>query len=625
MCGLAGLASTRGERIDADLLARMSQALHHRGPDDHGQWISADGTHGLAHRRLTIDDLSPAGHHPMADSQGLAQGVINREIYNHRELRRELEAHGRTFASHSDTEVILEAYLQWGDGFLARLQGMFAFALLDVRRRRLLLARDRAGEKPLFYSWRQGRLAFASELKAIMADPAFPRRMDRAALDSFFAYGYVPGAQCILQHASKLPPAHLMTLDLMGGEPQLSRYWRLPDPPGGEAVDEQALLDEFEALLADAVGRQLVADVPLGVLLSGGVDSSLVTALAAGRSARPLKTFTITFPGHANDEGPYARLVAQHFATEHTELVAEPASVALLPELVRQFDEPIADSSIIPTFMVSRLIRPHATVALGGDGGDELFGGYLSYPRYLRLEGLRRLLPRPARALLAGASERLLPLGMRGRNYLLAMAGGAGESFALGSAMFPRRARDQLVLPLAALPPGSAERAEGIKIAACQTARGLPAMHQAIDFATFLPDDILVKVDRASMLASLEVRAPFLDHRIIEFAFSKLPNRLRATAQAAKILPKRLARKLLPEQLDIERKQGFAPPLQEWFKGELGGFISEVLVDADPALYSRAGIASMLRGQARGQRYSDRLFALAIFELWRRTYQVALP
>jgi asparagine synthase (glutamine-hydrolysing) len=625
MCGIAGLASTRGERIDADLLARMNLAIHHRGPDDHGQWLSPDGTLGLAHRRLSIIDLSPAGHQPMADVHGHALVVFNGEIYNHHELRRELEALGHSFASHSDTEVILEAYLEWGDACIARLQGMFAFALHDVRRRRLLLARDRAGEKPLFYSWRQGRLAFASELKALMADAAFPRRMERAALDSYFAYGYVPGAQCILQHASKLPPAHYMTLELAGGEPVLARYWRLPDPPREGEIDEQALLDEFEALLGDAVGRQLMSDVPLGVMLSGGVDSSLVTALAARRSGRALKTFTISFPGRANDEGPYARLVAQHFATEHTELVAEPASVALIPELVRQFDEPIADSSIIPTFMVSRLIRPHATVALGGDGGDELFGGYLNYPRYLRLEGLRRLLPGPARSLIAYAGERLLPLGLRGRNYLLAMAGSAAEGFAYGSSMFPARARAHLVLPLGELRDGAVERAEGIKIAASQSARGLPAMHQAIDFATYLPDDILVKVDRASMLTSLEVRSPFLDHRIIEFAFAKVPNRLRATAQLAKILPKRLARKLLPAQLDIERKQGFAPPLQEWFKGELGGFISEVLGAADPALYSRSGIARMLRDQERGLRYSDRLFALTIFELWRRTYQVALP
>ena len=627
MCGLAGLASTRGGAIDGELLARMGEAIRHRGPDDHGKWLAPDRSVGLAHRRLSIIDLSPAGHQPMADLAGRAQLVFNGEIYNHLELRRELAARGHAFASHSDTEVILAAYLEWGDDCLARLHGMFAFALYDVVRRRLLLARDRAGEKPLFYLWREGRLAFASELKSLMADPAWPRRMDRAAMDSYFAYGYVPGAQCILAGAAKLPPAHRLTLELAGGEPRVERYWQLP-PPAAEAAgapDEQALLDEFEALLGDAVARQLMADVPLGVMLSGGIDSSLVTALASRRAACTLKTFTISFPGRANDEGPYARLVAGHFSTEHTELVAEPASTALLPELVRQFDEPIADSSIIPTFMVARLIRAQATVALGGDGGDELFGGYLTYPRYLRLEGVRGRLPAPLRRFIAAAGEQLLPLGLRGRNYLLALAGDAATGYAVGSALIPARARARLVLPLGGLSAGTAGRAEELKIAVSQAARGLPGMHQAVDLASWLPDDVLVKVDRASMLAGLEVRAPFLDHRLIEFAFARVPNRLRATAQAAKILPKRLARKLLPPALDLDRKQGFAPPLQEWFTGELGGFIGEVLSEADPALYSRPLIARMLNAQRLGLRYSDRLFALTVFELWRRTYQVALP
>ena len=430
MCGICGIVEASNRRVDGALLARMSETLRHRGPDDEGHWCATDARVGLAHRRLAIIDLSPAGHQPMSDEAGRLWVTYNGEIYNYRELREELRGRGHRFRTASDTEVLLAAYREWGTECPGHLDGMFAFALYDTAERRLFLARDRAGEKPLFVHHAAGRLAFASELKALMADPAFPRRLSPDALDYYLAYGYVPGELCILAGVRKLPPAHTLTYDLDTDETRLSRYWSLPEGPPPDRADARALAEELESLLLESVRRQLVADVPVGILLSGGIDSSLVTAAAARVSSNPPKTFTISFPGHgAFDEGPFARQVARHFGTEHTELAAEPEAVSLLPDLVRQFDEPVADSSMLPTFLVSRLIRPHATVALGGDGGDELFGGYPHYGWIQRQALIRKLVPRPLRGAAAAAAARL-PLGVRGRNHLLGLAGDARRGIA---------------------------------------------------------------------------------------------------------------------------------------------------------------------------------------------------
>ena len=372
MCGIVGIVSNtpQAQRL---WLAIGRDAMTHRGPDDAGEWWSADGRVGLAHRRLAIIDLSLAGHQPMHDASGALTIIFNGEIYNFADLRNELVAKGHAFRSHSDTEVILAAYREWGTECLGRLNGMFAFALFDEGQQTVFLARDRAGEKPLFYSHLNGVLRFASELKALLADPASPRQIDPVALDCYLAMGYVPGDRCILQGFNKLPPAHALLFHLKTGHVKIWRYWQLPEL--GDAaqgpVDEAALLDELEALLEGAVRQQMVADVPLGVLLSGGVDSSLITAMAVRASSR-VQTFTVGFPGHGKlDETKHARLIARHFGTRHTELMAEDVSADLLPRLARQFDEPIVDSSMIPTFLVSQLVRQHCTVALGGDGGDE--------------------------------------------------------------------------------------------------------------------------------------------------------------------------------------------------------------------------------------------------------------
>ena len=619
MCGIAGVASARPVE-GRGRLERMRDVMRHRGPDDQGAWWSADGRVGLAHRRLSILDLSAAGHQPMADGTGRLWVVFNGEIYNFAELRGELRAAGHAFRSGTDTEVLLAAYRAWGEAFLGRLEGMFAFALYDGDARRVLLARDRAGENPLFYAHAAGTLRFASELKGLLADPELPRELEPEALEHYLAYGYVPGGRCILRGVRKLPPAQLAVFDLDGGGLEVRPYWRLPEPPRGEGADAEELLDELEALLSTSVRRQLVADVPVAVLLSGGLDSSLVTALAARASARPVRTFTATFPGAGVfDESGFARTVARHFGTEHTELPVEPASVDLLPVLAAQYDEPLADSSMVPTYLISRLVRTRATVALGGDGGDELFAGYGHYRMLLRQAQLRRVLPRTVRAGVAAAA-RALPAGVRGRNHLVGFAGGAASNLAHVNLYFDAPARRALLRPTGWAPP--AVPPEALRGGAWPAARTVLQQATATDFLTYLPDDILVKVDRASMLTSLEVRAPFLDPRVIEFAFGRVPDRLRATPRAGKVLLRRLARRVLPPELDLQRKRGFSLPLGRWFRGEWGRYVAGVLAEAPPGLFDPAAVRGLLELQRRGLANTNRLFALAIFELWRREYGV---
>jgi len=557
----------------------------------------------------------------MMDASGCLQIVFNGEIYNFQNLRRDLEGKGHRFGSASDTEVILAAYQQWGTDCVKYLNGMFAFALYDHSRQLVFVARDRAGEKPLFYRHSAGQFAFASELKTLMANPAMPRVLDQCALDYYLAAGYVPGQLCLLQGVRKLPPAHALTYEPGRDRLDVWGYWEVPPPAIDEATTTDDLLLELEALLRDAVKGQLMADVPIGILLSGGLDSSLVTAFAAEASSRPVKTFTISFPGHGTyDEAPHARLVAQHFATDHLELEAEPASVDLLPVLARQYDEPIGDSSMVPTYLVSRLVRQHATVALGGDGGDELFGGYPWYNELYRLESWRRRLPRPVRSVLAASAARVMPVGLAGRKFLLRL-GMPGPSSLGGVMLFDDWSR-RMLRGRTGLNGGAHEASWPLPF---QPGRSQLQTAQAVDLTTYLPDDILAKVDRASMLSSLEVRAPWLDYRIIEFAFRRVPDHLKATATARKILPRMLAARVLPPGLDLRRKQGFSVPIETWFRGEWGRYLSSVLTEADPALFDQRFIARLIRHQRRGYTTNgDRLFALAMFELWRREYRVAV-
>jgi asparagine synthase (glutamine-hydrolysing) len=624
MCGILGIASGTPVK-DRDLPLRMRDAMSHRGPDDAGIWWSPDARVCLAHRRLAVIDLSPAGHQPMSDARGELWLTFNGEIYNFLDLRQELEQRGHLFRSSTDTEVILAAYREWGSDCLRRFDGMFAFALYDSRPRRLFLVRDRAGEKPLFYHHAGGRLVFASELKALTTDSTLVRDLDRTALNFYLTYGYVPGQHCMLRDFRKLPQGHSMTFDLDSGALTVSRYWELPNAPQGPEVDNEGELSgELERLLAESVRRRLIADVPVGIMLSGGVDSSIVAALAARVSPKPVRTFTVSFPGASSyDEGPFAGLVARHLGAEHTELVAESGTVNLLPMLARQYDEPIADSSMLPTYLISKAIRQHATVALGGDGGDELFGGYPHYCWIQRQQQLGRFIPAMGRSLVSWTASRLLPLGLKGRNHLIGFSGGVDHSVAHANVLFDCQARRRLLA-------GSVNRSdhrpqdspESYKAALCRPNDTPLQQATSVDFMTYLVDDILVKVDRASMLASLEVRTPFLEPSVIEFAFGRLPDNLRATISERKVLLRRLAARLLPPELDLKRKQGFSIPLDAWLRGGWGDYVRSVLFEADPSLFNQDEIRRLWDAQQRGNSNAHRLFALVMFELWRREYKV---
>jgi asparagine synthase (glutamine-hydrolysing) len=624
MCGIVGIGSAT-QCLEPALVGAMRETLRHRGPDDAGTWQSADGQVCLGHRRLAVIDLSPGGHQPMVDGRGQLVVTFNGEIYNYRALRHDLEKRGHQFRTASDTEIILEAYRAWGSACLQQFNGMFAFCLYDAGRGCLFLARDRAGEKPLFYRHARGRLTFASELKALLADPDCPRRVDRRALDCYLAFGYVPGSLCILEGVHKLPAGHALSYDLRTGAQRVWPYWTLPERKAGPCPDRAALVDELDGLLLDAVRLRLAADVPVGIMLSGGIDSSLVTAMAARVSARPVKTFTISFPGHPrHDEACYARLVARHFGTEHVELPAAAVSVELLPELACQYDEPMADSSMVPTYLVSRLIRQHATVALGGDGADELFGGYPSYSWLRLLDRAHRVLPRAVRGLIGACAARFWPLGLRGRNYLLGLRHDIPYGVACAGLFFDSLSRRRLLAPLGRGGPGPDGAAEAYKVALCQPGQSVLQQGTAVDFKTYLADDILVKVDRASMLASLEVRAPWLDPRIIELAFARVPDELRATRRESKILPRSLAARLLPPQLDLRRKQGFVLPMDNWFRGPWGRYMESVLMADSRSWFNRDLVRRLLARQRRGYVNGHRLFSLTMFELWRHHYQVTV-
>lgn len=619
MCGVVGVCSSMSF-VERDWLAKGRDLMAHRGPDDAGEWWSEDGRVGLAHRRLSIIDLSPLGQQPMHLAKCGLSIVFNGEIYNHRDLRKELSLKGFVFHSHCDTEVLLAAYAAWGENCLPRLNGMFAFAIYDAKKQRLFLARDRAGEKPLFYHFQSGTICFASELKALLSNPEIPREVDIVALDCYLSMGYVPGKRCMLKGFNKLPPAHALTFNLSHGDLKTWSYWQLPEVATySEIIREPDLLEELEKLLEDSVKQQMIADVALGVLLSGGIDSSLVTAMAVRNSSK-VKTFNISFPGYGKyDETEHARLIANYFGTEHIELEANPASAELIPILARQFDEPIVDSSMLPTFLVCKLVRQHCTVALGGDGGDELFGGYKHYNRLLWMKKNFEVLSYPLRHLIATTAENFLPPGLKGRNWLQGLGTDLRSGVPQIALYFDSKLRKDLLPDL--FPEQKAEQIREMRIPASSD---ILQRATRMDFENYLAEDILVKVDRTSMLNSLEVRAPMLDYRIIEFAFKKVPSNLKAISTDKKILLKKLTQKLLPPEFDLQRKQGFSIPLANWLKkGEFRELFYDKLLSSN-CIFNRKVIKSLLQGQDAGLINSERIFALVLFELWRREYRVSL-
>jgi len=643
MCGFAGILTTKAVTSEelADTARRMIGPLAHRGPDDSGVWTNEDALVALGFRRLAILDLSPQGHQPMSSASGRFVIVFNGELYNFKDIRRELEQHGFRFRGHSDTEVILAAFEHWGvREAVGRFVGMFAIAVWDMDRRELSLLRDRIGKKPLYVYREPGLITFGSELKALLAGPSFDRSIDRQALASYLRYLYVPAPKSIFRHVVKLPPAHILTIsDASLPLPASEPYWSLREVAlrgitRPLTVTDTEAVDQLEVLLREAVGCRLYSDVPLGALLSGGIDSSTVVAMMQEASNRPVKTYTIGFREQEFDEAPHAARIARHLGTDHTELrlTGEDAQ-ALIPRLPEIFDEPLADPSQLPTLLVSQLARRHVTVALCGDGGDELFGGYNRY-----VYGTR-VLPRVNR----------VPRGVR-------------HGVAAGIGTVPATAWDRLHRCAAAVVPSMPNQRLGErihKLGTLMNAESVGGMYRSLlsawqrpeelvadcpaaedenerilngseppdlldrmmlaDQITYLPDDLLAKMDRASMAVSLEVRAPLLDHRVVEFSW-RLPASFKLRGSSGKWLLRQVLYRRVPKDLVERPKMGFSVPIDGWLRGPLRKWADDLLSrDAlDDSGLAPTAIVRAWRDLVDGRRPAGAaLWAVLMFQAWR--------
>lgn len=659
MCGFAGFLDLEAGRKSDPVatLRRMTDILVHRGPDDGGLWLDAETGIGLGHRRLSIIDLSPEGHQPMLSACGRFVIAFNGEVYNFQALRAELEQAGAApvWRGHSDTEIMLAAIVHWGlDAAVGKMVGMFAFALWDRAERMLHLVRDRLGEKPLYYGYANNCLLFGSELKALRAHPAWRGEIDREALTLFLRFGYVPCPHTIQQGAYKLEPGAILSLSVeslasgrdFSPSPEAHarwkprRYWSarravqagLADPL---RISPEEAVQGLDDLLRQSVAGQMVADVPLGAFLSGGIDSSTVVALMQAQSARPVKTFTIGFHEQGFNEAEYAMKVARHLGTEHTELYVSPEEArAVIPKLPELYDEPFGDSSQIPTFLVSQLARREVTVSLSGDGGDELFAGYNRYATAVDVWRRVGRLPLPVRRSLAwlltrlsaaqwdaclALPSRLLPAGQRQRlrgEWLLRAARNAGTA---SPAHFYQHLISQWKEP-AELVKGAREPASPVLESwAWEQLPDLTEAMTAVDLATYLPDDILVKVDRAAMGVSLESRIPLLDHRVVEFAW-RLPLEYKLRAGRGKWVLRQVLGRYVPENLFERRKMGFGVPIDSWLRGPLRDW-SEALLDAGrlerEGYLNPAPIRAAWREHLAGE--SDRsyyLWNVLMFQSW---------
>jgi asparagine synthase (glutamine-hydrolysing) len=622
VCGICGTLALDGGAADERAVRAMSAALVHRGPDSEG--VHADGPVALAARRLAIIDLAH-GDQPMANEDGSVTVVQNGELYEHRRLQGELEARGHRFATHCDTEVLPHLYEERGVRFAEGLRGMFAIAVWDARERRLVLARDPFGIKPLYYRVAGGVLSFASELKALVRQPGFSREIDLEALEAYLAFNSVPSPMSIYRDARKLPAGHVLIAQ--DGEVRVERYARPAPAPASSLRRERfgALADELRDRLRDSVRAHLEADVPVGVFLSGGIDSSILAALAAQESREPVRTFSIGFAERSFDELARARMVARRYGTDHHELILRPDAAALLPEIVAAFDEPFADSSALPTYAVSELAAGHVKVALSGEGGDELFGGYFTYvadelaPRVGRAAALARpLVDR------LPSSSRRVSLEYKAKRFVRAAALPPLERHHGWKEIFSAEARAAL------LEPGrraGADPLAGWRARYAETA-GAPrlARLQDVDLGTYLVDDLLVKTDRASMAHSLEVRVPFLDPVVAELALA-LPTRHKVLALAKKRLLRRAAAGLVPRAIVHGPKRGFSIPAAAWLRGDLQPFARDLL---SPETLRRDGffrpeaVTRLLDEHTSGREdHSRPLWGLLCFALWRQTVDAA--
>lgn len=623
MCGICGVWNYQtNELVDRDLVQRMTSTLAHRGPDDSGVYFEDTCGVGLGFRRLSIIDLSHAGCQPMSNEDGSVWIVFNGEIYNFLSLRTELKARAHTFRSSTDTETVIHEYEELGTDCLRNLNGMFAFAIWDANRQRLLMACDRVGKKPLYYLDDGQRLVFASELKAILADHSIPREVDYTALSEYLALGYVPAPRTIFRDIHKLPPGHIMVLEK--GKAVTRRYWDwLPAFSADFARSEEEWIEMLQALLQTVVSERLISDVPMGVLLSGGVDSSAVVAAMAELGHRPIRTFSIGFEDEECSELPYARLIAQRFGTEHHEETVQPGHVReLLPRLVLQFDEPFADYSALPTYFVSKMARQHVTVALSGDGGDEALAGYNRYAQMMCETGFDKMSLTLRQALMA-IPAKLLPSGRPGRRFAQRMR----VSFNQRYAFCMRGLSEEQICALIRRDVAVHLERDGNSCisAAMQNAGALDQVSrmQYADSVTYLPGDILVKVDRMSMANSLEIRSPFLDYRFLELV-ATIPSQLRLRGNRGKYIFRKAMRAWLPDEILERPKMGFGFPLRDWFRDSLAGYAMDVFTDPvvkTHGLIDPKSATRLVRMHQSGKwDLGVPLWTLLVLEVWRQNY-----
>ncbi|MGA8442441.1 MAG: asparagine synthase (glutamine-hydrolyzing) [Candidatus Sulfotelmatobacter sp.] len=621
MCGIAGMVGRPDEVVDAADVRRMCQTIVHRGPDDEG--VYTRGPVGLGMRRLSIIDLA-GGRQPIHNEDRTVWAVFNGEIYNFLELRQELEGRGHRFYTHSDTEIILHLYEEMGSYCVQRLRGMFAIALYDERRQLLLLARDRMGKKPLHYALHQGRLLFGSEIKTILAVHPELAKVNPEGLLQYFYFGYIPDPHTAFQGIHKLPAGHLM--EHCKGEVKIREYWDLPKYGTHPAMSEEECLQELERQLEEVVRIRLISDVPLGALLSGGVDSSIIVALMARVSSGPVKTFSIGFQAEQFNESEYARMVAERFGTDHHELVLDPNLEETLMYLSQKMEEPFGDSSMLPTYYVCRMARQHVTVALSGDGGDELFAGYDRYLVAMDRQKFDRL-PSWLGRIYRNAIHARLPVGMYGKNLAWNASLNARDRYLDGVSFFPALHRerglftDSFLQAAGRLPDPLQQWQRFYDDAPAND--GLSRLLY-LDTKTYLVADILTKVDRMSMASSLEVRVPMLDHKFVEWVTS-LPVEWKLRAGTRKHILKKLAERLgIPSSLLHRRKQGFQLPLVEWMRNDFKDQFLRVLLEPrtlQRGYFKPDAVRSLVNEHAMGRRNrSGLLWRMLVLELWHRNF-----
>jgi len=623
MCGIVGTLNygQSDAPVSPELIARMCSLILHRGPDDSGMYV--DGPVGLGMRRLSIIDVA-GGHQPLCNEDESIWLVYNGEIYNFKELQAELQSRGHQFRTRTDTEAVVHAYEEWGTACLGRFQGIFAFALWDARQRRLFIARDHLGVKPLYY-WDNGtKLVWGSEAKTILLDPEYERLPNLAALGSFLRYRFVPGPDTFFQGICKLPPGHYLFCEV-GSAPKVVQYWDVPCPVSAEAErPERAYAEELKERLQSSVRMQLVSEVPLGAFLSGGVDSASVVCLMSRLMNRPVQTFSVGFGGDpAVDELRYARQVAEHFGTDHHELVVQPASFDLLTEIIWHLDEPVADFAAIPTYLLARFAKQHVTVVLTGEGADELLAGYRKYYWGRQIDRFQRW-PTALQRMALATLEILPGIPNRRKQKLIRWARMTGRERILE--MMADISQDEmatLVAPEIAGTPGVELEAFAIPSdGEADGSDGLAAMLY-LDAKSSLADDLLVKVDKMTMAASLEARVPYLDYHLVEFAM-RIPASLKLKGSTGKYILRRAMADLLPPSIASRKKHVFQVPIGQWFRGDLRKYLTDVLGDRrtrERGYINSVALHQMLNAFWNGQTaFSQPLFTLLVLELWNRVF-----